>query len=66
MDYKQYTLGYKRQGRKDAFNEKRSAGFEERAEYLDFIRKATGYSLTISQRTTSVKADALITTALGL
>ncbi|MBQ5996112.1 MAG: 2-oxo acid dehydrogenase subunit E2 [Clostridia bacterium] len=54
MDYKPYTLGYKRQGRKDAFNEKRSAGFEERAEYLDFIRKATGYSLTISQRTIPV------------
>lgn len=54
MDYKQYTLGYKRQGRKDEFNKKKVYQFEERAIPLDFIRKATGYSLTISQRTIPV------------
>ncbi|MBE6827775.1 MAG: 2-oxo acid dehydrogenase subunit E2 [Ruminococcaceae bacterium] len=55
-DYKKYTLGYQRenQSRKDEFNKQRIYELEERKENFDFIRKATGYSLTISQRTIPV------------
>lgn len=52
--YKEYTLGYQRQGRKDEFNRKKVFELTESVESLDFLRKATGYTLTISQRTIPV------------
>lgn len=52
--YKEYTLGYQREKRKDEFNRKKEYELKDHTEGLDFIRKATGYSLTISQQTIPV------------
>ena len=52
--YEQYTLGYQRGERKEAFNTQQSSGLVENEIPLDFLRKATGYTLTISQQTIPV------------
>lgn len=52
--YKKYTLGWQRGERKAAFNEKKVFELKENSESLDFLRKATGYTLTISQQTIPV------------
>ena len=52
--YEQYTLGYQRGERKEAYNNQKSGGIVEKEIPLDFLRKATGYTLTISQRTIPV------------
>ncbi|MBE6836050.1 MAG: 2-oxo acid dehydrogenase subunit E2 [Ruminococcaceae bacterium] len=53
-NYKEYTLGYQRGERKEAFNEKKIYELKENEQSLDFLRKATGYTLTISQQTIPV------------
>ena len=53
-DYKKYTMGYEKHGRKDEFNRKKTFTLEEKNGNLDFLRKATSYTLTISQRTIPV------------
>jgi pyruvate/2-oxoglutarate dehydrogenase complex dihydrolipoamide acyltransferase (E2) component len=53
-NYKEYTLGWKRGERKEEFNRKKVFELTDRRESLDFLRKATGYTLTISQQTIPV------------
>lgn len=53
-NYREYTLGWQRGERKEAFNEKKVYELAESQESLDFLRKATGYTLTISQQTIPV------------
>lgn len=52
--YKEYTIGYQRGERKAEFNRKKSFEMVENEIPLDFLRKATGYTLTISQQTIPV------------
>ena len=52
--YKEYTLGYQREGRKTEFDRKKVYELKEDEQHLDFLRKATGYTLTISQQTIPV------------
>jgi pyruvate dehydrogenase E2 component (dihydrolipoamide acetyltransferase) len=53
-DYREYTLGWQRGERKEEFNKKKVYELTESRESLDFLRKATGYTLTISQQTIPV------------
>ncbi|MCR4563913.1 MAG: 2-oxo acid dehydrogenase subunit E2 [Clostridiales bacterium] len=53
-NYKQYTLGWHRGERKEEFEKKKVYELKESEESLDFLRKATGYTLTISQQTIPV------------
>jgi pyruvate dehydrogenase E2 component (dihydrolipoamide acetyltransferase) len=52
--YKEYTLGWQRGERKEEFEKKKDFELKENEESLDFLRKATGYTLTISQQTIPV------------
>lgn len=52
--YKEYTLGYQRGDRKEEFNRNKNFEMTENQIPLDFLRKATGYTLTISQQTIPV------------
>lgn len=54
-DFKQYTMGYKADGSRKAAFESFSAGeLYNHKEPMDFLHKATGYTLSISQQTIPV------------
>ncbi|MCQ2463855.1 MAG: 2-oxo acid dehydrogenase subunit E2 [Clostridia bacterium] len=53
-EYDKYKLGYHANGRKDIFNERHIYELKDKTEYLDFLLKGTGYTLTNSQRTIPV------------
>ena len=53
-NFKEYTLGWQRGERKAEFNRQKVYGLKEDEQALDFLRKATGYTLTISQQTIPV------------
>ncbi len=52
--FREYTLGWQRGERKEEFNKTKVFELKENEESLDFLRKATGYTLTISQQTIPV------------